>query len=102
VYVSHHQISSRLLGLRPGQHATIAGVPVARSPEVAGRSSFRGGKYRVNQGPEQLLLASIDALAREAGLRPVAGGPPWREDDEPAPSYGRGPASGCDNDRPCG
>jgi hypothetical protein len=99
--LTHARLADALTGIRPGGAAVICGVEVRRTPEVDGRFAPRGGRFRVNQGPEQLLLASIDALAREAGLKPLAGGPPWREpDDGPAPSYGRrvaapdGPAAG--------
>jgi hypothetical protein len=100
VYITHRRLWEALTAIRAGGAAVICGVEVRRTPDIADRYTPAGGRYRVGQGPEMLLIASIDAVAREAQLRPVPGGVPWRDDDEPAPSYhGRGPATGCDAEK---
>jgi hypothetical protein len=73
VYVSHHQVASRLLGIKPGQHATIAGVAVERLPAGEGRAP-KGGTFRVGGGEEMRLLRAMDELVRLVGLEPWAGG----------------------------
>jgi hypothetical protein len=93
VYITHKRLWDALTAIRAGGAAVVCGIEVRRSPEVAGRSSFKGGKYRVGGGEEMLLIAALDRLAALAGYRPVSGGVPWREpDDGPAPSYHGNPA----------
>jgi hypothetical protein len=69
MYVSHHQVSSRLLGIRPGQHVTIAGVPVERLPDGPGFNP-KCGTFRVAGGEPGLLLISLDRVMERAGFRP--------------------------------
>jgi hypothetical protein len=91
VYVSHHQVADRLLAIRPGQHATIAGVGVERLPDGDGRAP-KASRFRVGGGEPAGLLKTIDGIMLLSGYRPVPGGVPWRDEDGepgPAPSYGR-------------
>jgi hypothetical protein len=101
MYVSHHQISDRLLGIKPGQHVTVAGVRVERLPDGDARAP-KASRFCVGGGEPAGLLKTIDVVMLQAGYSPVPGGSPWRDADEPTPppSYGRraaapdGPASG--------
>jgi hypothetical protein len=69
VYVSHHQVASRLLGLKPGHPALVAGVPVERLADGAGFNP-KGGVFRVAGGEPGLLLISLDRVMERAGFRP--------------------------------
>jgi hypothetical protein len=72
--LTHARLADALVSIKPGGAAVICGVEVRRTPEVADRFAPKGGRFRVNQGEEMLLLRAIDTVAREARLRPVSGG----------------------------
>jgi hypothetical protein len=93
VYVSHHQVASRLLALPQGRESRVAGVAVERLPDGDGASP-KASRFRVGGGEPAGLLVAIDALVRLMGCRPVPGGVPWRDDDGPAPSYGKSAGEG--------
>jgi hypothetical protein len=74
-----------------GATGEVLGVPVRRLPADA-RYEPAAGRYRVDGGEIQLLLAAMDAVTRLAQCRAVPGEAPWRDEDGeagPAPSYGR-------------
>jgi hypothetical protein len=71
VYVSHHQVASRLLGLKAGQQAAIAGVPVERLPDGDAHAP-KASRFRVGGGEPAGLLVSIDRVMEGAGFRPGA------------------------------
>jgi hypothetical protein len=86
--LSHARLSAALMRLDPGTVGEVLGVAVRRLP-ADGRYEPLGGRYRVAGSEVLLLLAAMDAVAREAGLKPLAGEAPWRDlDGEAAPSYG--------------
>jgi hypothetical protein len=98
--LTHARLADALMRLGPGD-TLVLGVPVRRLPPDS-KHEPAGGRYRVAGGEIQMLLAAMDAVIREAGLKPLAGEAPWRDADEagPVPSYGRAPATGYDNDGP--
>jgi hypothetical protein len=89
--ITHARLAAALMRLDPGTSGEVLGVPVRRLP-ADGKYEPAAGRYRINGGEVQLLLAALDRLAALAGLRAVPGEAPWRDADGeagPVPSYGR-------------
>jgi hypothetical protein len=75
--------------LDPGTTGEVLGVAVRRLPADA-KWEPASGRYRVDGGEIQLLLAAMDTVTRLAQYRAVPGEAFWRDGEaEPVPSYGR-------------
>jgi hypothetical protein len=59
--------------LDPGTCGEVLGVPVRRLPADS-KYEPAAGRYRIDGGEVQLLLAALDRLASLAGLRTVGDG----------------------------
>jgi hypothetical protein len=88
--LTHSRLADALTSICPGAAAVVCGIEVRRTPEVGERFAPKGGRFRVNQGEEVLLLRAIDLVMALSRHHAVPGGPPWRDADDdsgPAPSY---------------
>jgi hypothetical protein len=77
--ITHRDLADVLMTIQPGRTAVVCGVAVSRL-EVAGKFAPAGGVYSVGGGEGLLLLRALDELARQAHLRPLAGG--GHDDDD--------------------